>query len=139
MAIYFGITIAEKLTQADAYFAEGNHMNAHDWAKFSDDDKEAGLLQAEREIDLYLAICLETSYDSTSWPVDGQPNFRPDYAVFEQAFYLFRRTARTSDSSDGQILIKSGDYQKHERNNGVGLSPQATRFLRLNRLQIVRG
>ena len=31
------------------------------------------------------------------------------------------------------------ELQEEERTSGVGLSPQATRFLQLNRLQIARG
>ena len=139
MAIYFGQTIATKLTLADAYFGVNSHILAHDWAKVTDDDKKAALIQAEREVNLYLGLDLEENFDDTSFPMTDQPNFRPDYAIFEHAYFLLDNTARTEASSDGVKRIESEDYQKEERTGGVPLAPQAQRFLRLNRLQICRG
>jgi hypothetical protein len=139
MAIYFGQLIAEKLTQADAYYAVGNHINAHDWAKLTDDDKKAGLLQSEREVNLYLGTDLETNYSNTDWPESSNPNFRPDYAIFEDARFILENTVRTKEGTDGARRIESEEYQEEEKDQGVGLSPQAQRFLRLNRTQISRG
>ena len=139
MAIYFGQLIAEKLTQADAYYATGNHINAHDWAKITDDDKKAGLLQSEREVNLYLGTDLEANYSTTDWPMTSCPNFRPDYAIFEDARYILENTVRTKEGTDGAEDIESEEYQQEEQDQGVGLSPQATRFLRMNRIQISRG
>ncbi len=137
MAIYFGQDIATKLTQADAYF--DMHILKHDWAKVTDGDKQIALQQAEREVDLYLGMDLEESYDETSFPITGISNFRPDYAIFEHAYFLLDNTARTEASSDGVKRIESEDYQKEERTGGVPLAPQAQRYLRMNRLQICRG
>lgn len=139
MAIYFGISIADKLIQADAYFATDNHILAFDWAEYSDDEKKAGLNQAEREVDLYLGVDLELEYSSTDWPESYNKNFRPDYAIFEQAYFILDNTARTKAAANGAQMIESEQYQEEERNTGVGMSPQATRFLRLNRMQIDRG
>ena len=137
MAIYFGQDIATKLTQADTYF--DMHILKHDWAKVTDGDKQIALQQAEREVNLYLGADLEENFDDTSFPMTYQPNFRPDYAVFEHAYFLLDNTARTQASSDGVKRIESEEYQREERIGGVPLAPQAQRFLRLNRLQICRG
>jgi hypothetical protein len=138
MAIYFGQDITEKLAQADAYYAVGNHINAHDWKKITDDDKKAGLLQSEREVNLYLGTDLEARYDATDWPISGCPNFRPDIAIFEDARYILENTVRTEEGTDGASDIESEEYQQEEQDHGVGLSPQAQRYLRMNRIQITR-
>lgn len=139
MAIYFGQDIETKLVEADDYFSPTSHILAYDWAKFLDDEKKASLNQAEREVNLYLGISLETEYSSTSFPLSDWCNFRPDYAIFEHAFFILDNTARTSISSSGAKQIESEDYQKEERSSGVPMSPQAMRYLRMNRLQITRG
>lgn len=139
MAIYFGKTVAEKLAIAEIYFGVNSHILANDWAKISDDDKKAGLVQAEREVNLYLGISLEESYSATSFPIVGRTNFRPDYAIFEQAYFILDNTARTEGGSDGAKMIESELYQTEERDTGVGLSPQAVRFLQLNHIQIELG
>jgi len=139
MAIYFGITIAAKLVLADAYFATDNHIRALDWSEFSDDEKKASLNQAEREVNLYLGTDLEENFDATDWPADWNKNFRPDSAVFEHGLFILENTARTKTSGNGAESIESEEYQREERTTGVGLSPQATRFLQLNRMQIERG
>lgn len=139
MAIYFGLAIAAKLALAETFFDATNHIRAYDWAKYSDDEKKAGLNQAQREVDLYLGIDLDTDYDTTDWPITAYPNFRPDYAVFEQAFFILDNTARTRSASTGAKDIESEEYQQEERDTGLGLAPQATRYLRMNTIQIERG
>ena len=138
MAIYFGQSIAEKVLQADAYYAEGNHIRALDWAECSANGQKAGLAQAEREINLYIGMDLEEQFDTTDLPATWNKNFRPDYAVFEQALFILDNTARTRDAS-GVEMIESEKYQQEERNQGVGMSPQATRFLTITRSQTTRG
>jgi hypothetical protein len=139
MAIYFGQLIAEKLTQADTYYAVGNHINAHDWAKITDDDKKAGLLQAEREVNRWLGINLERAFDDTDFPIAGAENKRPDEAIFEQALFILENTVRTKEGTDGAEDIESDEYQQDEQTKGVGLSPEASRCLGLNRIQTSRG
>ena len=139
MAIYFGQDLAEKFTQANTFFGVNSHILAHDWAKISEDDRKAALVQAEREANLYLGIDLELSYDATDFPLAECPNFRPDYAIFEHAYFILDNTARTEGGADGTKRIESVEYQKEERNDGLTLAPQATRYLRRNRVRIVRG
>lgn len=136
---YFGQTIAEKLTQADAYYAVDNDIRAHDWAQYNDNEKKASLNQAEREVNLYLGIHLETLYSNIDWPINGAENFRPDYAVFEHALFILDNTARTKTDTSGAQLIESEEYQEEEKTQGVTMSPQAQRFLCLNRMQLQRG
>jgi len=139
MAIYFGQALATRLTLADTYFGVNSHVQAYDWAKFSDDEKKAALVQAEREIDMFLGMELEDTYDTQSFPINGAPSFRPDYAVMEQAFFLLDNTARTATSSTGAKMIESDDYQVEERTTGTGIAPRAMQYLRLNTIQIERG
>jgi hypothetical protein len=139
MAIYFGEDIATKLGLADDYYAEGNHIRAYDWAQFGVNEQKAGLLQAEREINAYLGIDLELSFSSTSFPISACPNKRPDYSVFEHALFILDNTARTKTGTDGAQYIESDEYQEEEKNTGVTLSPQAQRFLGMNRIQSSRG
>lgn len=139
MAIYFGQDLATKYALANTYYGVNSHILAHDWAKISEDDRKASLVQAEREVNLYLGTDLEIIYSETSFPVTCHPNFRPDYAVFEQAYFILDNTARTEAGTDGPKRIESIEYQEEERTSGVVMSPQACRYLRMNRMQICRG
>jgi hypothetical protein len=139
MAIYFGRTIAEKLTQANAYYAADSHINHFDWSDYTDDEKKAGLTQAEREVDLYLGIILERSYSNTSFPISEWDNYRPDYAIFEHALFILSNTARKNTAKNGVVTLESDAYQKQEKQEGVAMSPQAERFIRINRIRIERG
>jgi len=139
MAIYFGQDIATKLEIAEAYYANGNHVSSHDWAKLSEDDKKAGLLQAEREINRWYGINLEAMFSDTSFPISACPNKRPDEAVFEQAFYILENTARTTEGTDGAGRIESAEYQEDEKSTGVGLAPEAPRCMGITRTQLSRG
>lgn len=139
MAIYFGITTAAKYAIANTYYGVNSHIRAHDWAAETEDDKKAALVQAEREVNLYLGTDMETTFDATSFPVTGNPNFRPDYAIFEHALFILDNTARKKSGSDGAGFTESSIYQIQERDTGVGISPQALRFLTMNRIQISRG
>ena len=139
MAIYFGKTIDEKLALADIYYAESNHIRSFDWAEHGTNAQKASLNQAEREVNLYLGADMERDFSATSWPAEWNLNFRPDYAIFEHALFILENTARAKLATSGAEMIESEGYQEEERTSGVGLSPQATRFLQLNRIQIDRG
>ena len=139
MAIYFGQDLATKYALANTYYGVNSHIMAHSWASETEDDRKAALVQAEREVDMYLGISLEDAYSEQSWPIEDSPNYRPDYAIFEQAWFILDNTVRKESGSDGAGFIESERYQEQERNTGVGLSPQAERFLRVNRCQISRG
>lgn len=139
MAYYFGQDIATKLAAAEVYFGVTMHLRAYDWAAFETNEKKAALNQAEREINAHLGTDLEELYDTTEFPISELPNFRPDYACFEHAFYLLNNLARAKSSTTAVEMIESEQYQREERTIGVGIAPEALVFLRLNRLQIERG
>lgn len=136
---YFDKTITEKLEQADSYYSADNHIRSVDWDRNTDDEKKAGLNQAQREVDLYLGCSLEQSYDDQDFPIYEWDSFRPDFAIFEHALFILENTARTRTSGAGAQEIESEQYQEEERTSGVPMSPQATRFLKLNRIQLARG
>jgi len=137
MAIYFGLTPAEKLVIADAYYGEESHISHFDWENWSGGERKAGLVQAEREIDAWFGISLEQSFSETSFPVDGCPNYRPDNAVFEHAFFILDNTARTKTESDGPEMIESAEYQEEEKNHGLNMAPMALTLMKLatNRIE----
>jgi hypothetical protein len=139
MAVYFGENLATKYALAETYYGVNSHIRTHDWAKETEPDKKAALVQAEREIDMYLATDMDTVFDDVDWPQSGCPNFRPDYAIFEHALFILDETVRTKEGTDGAKAIESEEYQTEERDTGVGVSPQATRFLKMNRIQTARG
>lgn len=139
MAIYFGKTVDEKYALSNEYYSAESHIRHHDWTEETESDKKAALVQAEREINLYLGTNLERFNSDTDWPVDAHPNLRPDYAIFEQSLYILDETVRAKAGTDGPKQIESELYQEQEENSGVGMSPQAMRFLQLNRLQSARG
>ena len=139
MSIYFGQDIDEKLAQANAYFDPSNGVVGYDWAQHTDTEKKGALNQAEREIDLYKGWDMEEAYSTTDFPISGCKNFRPDFAVFEHAFFILENTARTNTATDGKVMIESEEYQKEEKQTGVTMSPQATRWLGSNRISIQRG
>lgn len=136
---YFDKTIDEKLTQADEYFGEENSIRHYDWEVNSTSEKKAGLNQAEREINLFCGANFEEVYGSEDFPISGFENFRPDYAMFEQALFILENTARRKTGTGGAMDIESEQYQEEERLHGVGLCPIAGRFLDLNGIQIDRG
>jgi len=138
MAIYFGLTPAQKLVIADAYYAAGNHISSLDWLNYSDSDRTAGIIQAEREIDAYFAISLELAFDDTSFPISEIPNYRPDNAVFEHAYFILDNTARTKTDSDGPEMIESEVYQEEEKNHGLNVAPMALTLMKLatNRIEL---
>ena len=138
MPIYFGQDIATKLSQADDYFATDNHIQAYDWAEYSDTEKKAALTQSERELDAHMGLCLELNYSTTSFPIIENSSFRPDYAVMEHAFFLLDNTARVSADSGGVKRIESDRYQREERTTGVVISPKALVFLRAQVRKIAR-
>ena len=136
---YFDKTISEKLAQADEYYAEDNNIKSFDWSRYTENERKAGLNQAQREIDLYLGTCLEVLYTDQDFPLHEGSSLRPDYAIFEHALFILDNTARTRTAGTGAQDIESAEYQEEERTSGVTVSPQATRFLRLNTIQIERG
>jgi len=136
---YFDQTIEEKLVQADAFFGPRNDVRHLDWSKISEDERMAGLAQAERTVNLYLGVDLAVTYGDDDFPLLDQNNFRPDYAIFEHAYFMLDNIARTHTAVNGSKDIESEFYQEEERTSGLVLAPDAARYLQLNRAQIMRG
>ncbi len=135
---YFDKTIEEKLEQANEYFDVENNIRHYDWEFYETEGKKAGLNQAEREINLFCGANFAEVYDDEDFPISGYENFRPDYAIFEQALFVLENTARRK-SSGGAGDIESEEYQEEERLHGVGLCPVSGRYLDLNGIQMTRG
>jgi hypothetical protein len=139
MAVYFGESLADKYALAEVYYGDESHIRTHDWAKETEADKKAALVQSERQVDKAIGVDMDTLYADIDWPVSANPNFRPDEAIFEQALFILDNTVRTKEGSDGAKKIESDEYQEEEKVSGVGLAPATTDCLRMNMTQISRG
>ena len=136
---YFGQTPAQKLADADVYFAEGNHIKALDWLKFDDNDRTAGLVQAERQIDANLGSSLEFNYSGEEFPLVEFSNFRPDWAIMEQAMFILENVVRQKNTATGSGLIFNEDQEQADRTHGTLICSEASLYLQLNRISIERG
>lgn len=122
------------IEDAEDYFKPNNHLNAYDWRSYDEDTKNAAFNQAKRELQVSLNITLED-------PASDSDRYRFDYAHFEQALYILMNTPRQEEDGIDNV-IDEGDEDKDEKNpirQGVLISPQAQRYLRINRIHISRG
>ena len=118
---------------ADAYFSPKNHVKAQSWKSFESDDKEAGFNQAKRELELSLGRDLQDPTSTTS-------KQRDDYALYEQALFILSNSQR--QLGVGQSKVVDLDKQKEgtqEDKRGLQIAPEASRYLGINRIKLVRG
>ena len=122
------------IDDCDDYFKPNMHLNAYDWRAHDKDVREAAFNQAQRELEVSLGSELED-------PETGD-TYRCDYAHFEQALFILMNTAR-QESDGADRSIDSADAEdmnaKAPARRGVLISPQAQRYLGVNRIKISRG
>ena len=121
-------------TDADTYFRPDNHLNANDWRSYTTDERDAAFAQAQREIEVYL-------YRSLVDPASGA-TYRDDYAAYEQALFILQHTPRQKSTGIQAVVDLAEDSEDQDKTiprRGTTLSPQAQRFLGLNRVKMVRG
>lgn len=119
----------------DLYYLPNNHIKSYSWRKYSDDEKDAAFNQAIRELQITQGRELEDQV--------GTSVYRDDYAVAEQALFILENTPRKlADGSDGIESVQLSDNEKTKTKlevKGIGISPEALRFMAVNRLKMVRG
>lgn len=123
----------KNVQDADAYFSPKNHVKAENWKAFSSDEKQAGFNQAKRELELSLGRDLQDPSTSTT-------RIRDDYALYEQALFILENSKRVSGK--GASAVVDLDKKKEgtrEDKRGPLIAPEASRYLGINRLKIVRG
>jgi hypothetical protein len=119
------------IEDADAYFDVDAHVKALDWANYTDNEKTAALVQAKRELELFLCRDL---YNPAS-----TDRYRDDYAHFEQALYLLEETVRTTNSQNSAQIIETADTEQRDKFYGITICPIAQKYLLQQRIRISRG
>jgi hypothetical protein len=122
------------ITDCEEYFHPNNHLNSYDWRSYDEDAKNAAFNQALRE----LQVSLNKAFQD---PVSDTDRYRDDYAHFEQALYILMNTPRQEEDGIDNV-IDEADEDKDDKNpirQGVLISPQAQRYLRINRIHMPRG
>lgn len=116
----------------DEYFLPNNHIKSYDYRKFKDDEKEASFNQAVRE--------LIANQGRELVDPDTDDVYRDDYAIFEQALFILINTPRRgADGGMPVIDLAEKDEKNILERKGKLVSPEAALYLRMNRVQMIRG
>lgn len=114
------------LENADAYFAPGNHSQAQVWLKYGEKNREGALELAKRTLAREIGRELDEEKETVT--------VREDYAAFEQALWLLKKSA-FSDSRNGDSLAvlkghKDGAQAgEPERGLAARVAPEALLWL----------
>ena len=117
---------------ADNYFDRANHTRGHIWDRFEQDQKDAAVAQAKREVEQLIGRSLDDE------PEDAPDYHFPDRATYEQALHLLLQRA----------ILSNGDYNAARwlADESVQVSderygPECLRWLpdRPQRKRIIRG
>ena len=88
-------TIAIAISDADAYFAIGNHPMSAAWLAVKDEQKRAEFLQ-----EAIRQMCAELNADVTA--LDANDTLVPpryDYAIFERALFIMMRSGAVANGN----------------------------------------
>ena len=124
------MAFTKTISDCNDYYKPDNHVKANKWRAFDDVLRQAAFTQAQRDIKLYLNRTLED-------PSASQDVYRDDYAVFEQALYMLEN-GNIQKTAGASKAVKTGRNEE-QREDDNWLSPQALRFLYVNRMRIARG
>ena len=122
------------LQDCDEYFYPNNHLNSYDWRSYDPDVQNAAFTQAKRELEVSLGTSLVDP--------DDDDVYRSDYAHFEQTLYILMNTARQEVDGVSDVIDTADEESGNKKapiSQGVLISPQAQRYLGLNRIKMVRG
>jgi len=128
------MAFTKTVSDMDDYFKPNNHLKSYTYRKFDIDVQTAAFNQAKRELEVSLGTALVD-------PDDGD-TYRNDYALYEQSLYILENTPRQEVSGIENVIDIADDDKENKKDtvrNGVLISPQASRYLGLNRLKMVRG
>lgn len=124
------------LTDADTYFAAGNHPMAPAWAKLTDDQKAEFFNLAKRMLSRAVGDDIDDQHDDDSETDDIPPRY--DYAVHEQALFLAFKSGAAADGAEAGP--KWLGYDGGE--SGGVLAPEALRWIGMGRapaIELMRG
>ena len=124
------MAFTKTLDDCDAYYRPNNHIKGNKWNAYDSEIRNAAFVQAQRDIKLYLNRTLED-------PSASQAVYRDDYAVYEQALYMLEN-GNIQETTGAEGVVKIGRDEESTKDDNW-LSPQAIRFLYINRLRMARG
>jgi hypothetical protein len=122
------------VSDCDDYYKPNNHLNAYDWRSYDPDVQSAAFNQAQRELEVSLGGELTD-------PVTGD-TYNSWYALFEQTLYILMNTARQEVDGIENVIDIADEESENKKNpvrQGVLISPQAQRYLGVNRIKMSRG
>lgn len=119
-------------SDVDDYFKPNNHILSYTYRKYGDDERDAAFAQAVRELQVSQGRDLVD-------PVTGDV-YRDDYAVAEQVLFILENTPRQLAEGVPQVIdLAHADEKPLLDRKGVLISPQALRYMAINRIKMVRG
>ncbi|MDH3563104.1 MAG: hypothetical protein OEN49_06880 [Gammaproteobacteria bacterium] len=130
------ITLSRAL--AATYFGASSHLNYGVWFAFSDEQQDAAIAHATRLITR--ALGTEVTNETTDTP----SSYRPDYAVYEQAFFMLANSTAIVDGTQTgpKFVSDDGTGQPRERRDVFTICREAQRWLNASAgagVQIARG
>ena len=123
------------ISDMEDYMKPNNHLQSYDWRSYDPDTQNAAFAQAKRELEASLGGALVD-------PVDADGIYNTWYALFEQTIYILMNTPRQEVSGISNVIDEADEEKDSKKNpvrQGVLISPQAQRYLALNRIKMVRG
>jgi len=120
--------MSSSLTNAETYFATGNHIKAASWAGFTPEIKGAAIAQAKRVLSR-LARCtdIETFIEADT----DDAGVNPEYAIYEQALWMLENQPMSNaDGSFAVVTAADPDTPSNARKAQTAeISPEALRWL----------
>lgn len=120
------------IDNANAYFAPGNHVQAQVWLKYSGSNREGAVASAKRLLEWKLGRALDEETETL-----GR---REDYAAFEQALWLLKKSAwgdgRNGDAV-GVLQGRASPAAAPQEDVSAEFSPEALRWLGVSGAQVV--
>ena len=110
---------------ADTYFSEDNHLDSALWLAFDDEQRTAGVAQADRLLSRALGSPM------TSETVDTDAAYQPDYAVYEQALYMLHHSnaVPNGEQSAPHWAASGTDGEEGKRMNPLAICPEARKWM----------
>ena len=121
------------IDNANAYFAPGNHVQAQVWLKYSAPNRAGAVASAKRLLEWKLGRALDEETETL-----GR---REDYAAFEQALWLLRKSAFGDSRNGDAVGVLQGKAAQADNSDAEALrgefSPEALRWLGVSGTQVM--
>lgn len=107
------MSLSIAVADADKYFQKDNHIMSGPWLSFESNIRKATVAQATRIITRVIG------YDVADEAVITEPvNYRPDYAVFEQALFMLLNSSAVPDGTRAGPKYVSSDPNSSNKVRG---------------------